>query len=205
MSNSQRANKRPHSRGIRRPSFGSFSPLTKTKGAGKAGCTLHPRSRVQFAHQKRAHEHTGQRRHPGFPCAMGYGLLRALPGERLFCLRRSTMRSIRQDRCAPVKLSASTATPEPHDFTVRVRRLTSTSALRVHRISPRVRDVANAPLVDEMRVVMALIWPAREAEYFSRRGSTSFTDLPVVPIGRMPRAALCACAAGKSAGSSGGK
>ena len=31
-----------------------------------------------------------QRRHPGFPCAMGYGLLRALPGERLFCHRRST-------------------------------------------------------------------------------------------------------------------
>ena len=39
-------------------------------------------------------------------------------------------------------------------------------AIRVHRISPRVRDVANAPLVDEMRGVMGLIWVAREAEYF---------------------------------------
>jgi hypothetical protein len=28
------------------------------------------------------------------------------------------------------------------------------------------RDVANAPLVDEMRGVMGLIWVAREAEYF---------------------------------------
>jgi hypothetical protein len=98
-------------------------------------------------------------------------------------------------------LSASTATPEPHDFAVRIRRLTSASALRVHRISPRVRDVANAPLVDEMREVMALIWVAREAEYFFDEDWTSFTDLPVVPIGRIPRAAICACAAGKSAGS----
>jgi hypothetical protein len=65
-----------------------------------------------------------------------------------------------------MKLSASTAAPGPHDFAVRVMRLTSTSAFRVHRISPRVRDVANAPLVDEMCVVMALIWAAREAEYF---------------------------------------
>src|SRR4029450_6403507 len=33
-------------------------------------------------------------------------------------------------------------------------------------ISPRVRDVANAPWVDEMRGVMGVIWVAREAEYF---------------------------------------
>src|SRR4051794_7482945 len=32
--------------------------LLKTEGAGKTGCALHPRSRVQCA-QKCAHEHTG--------------------------------------------------------------------------------------------------------------------------------------------------
>src|ERR1700738_4032040 len=38
----------PRSRGARRPEFcGSFRPL-KTEGAGKAGCALHPRSRVQL-------------------------------------------------------------------------------------------------------------------------------------------------------------
>jgi len=31
----------------------------KVEGAGKTGCTLHPRSRVQDAHSKSAHEHTG--------------------------------------------------------------------------------------------------------------------------------------------------
>ena len=44
--------------------------------------------------------------------------------------------------------------------------------------------MANAPLVDEMPGVMALIWVAREAEYFSCRDWTAFADLPVVPIGR---------------------
>jgi hypothetical protein len=48
---------------------------------------------------------------------------------------------------------------------------------------------------------MGVIWVAREAEYFFDEGWTGFTDLPVVPIGRMPRAAICACASGKSAGS----
>src|SRR5438445_4113419 len=67
----------------------------------------------------RANAH-GKRRHtsiqgswsiPAFPAQWLYGLLRALPGERLFCHRRSTGE--------PVKLSASTAAPEPHDFAVR--------------------------------------------------------------------------------------
>ena len=31
----------------------------KVEGAGKTGCTLYPRSRVQDAHSKSAHEHTG--------------------------------------------------------------------------------------------------------------------------------------------------
>ena len=41
---------------------------------------------------------------------------RALPGERLFCLRRP------QEAFASPGLDASTAAPEPHDFTVRFRR-----------------------------------------------------------------------------------
>src|SRR5882672_8076872 len=37
-----------------------FSPSRKQEGAGKAGCALHPRSRVPFAQSKNAHEHTGE-------------------------------------------------------------------------------------------------------------------------------------------------
>ena len=36
----------------------SFHPH-QTEGAGKAGCALHPRSRVQSAQKESAHEHTG--------------------------------------------------------------------------------------------------------------------------------------------------
>ena len=73
----------------------------QTEGAGKAGCALHPRSRVQFA-QKNAHTSIQvQRRASGLPCAVGYGLLRALPGERLSCHRH------------PQKLASANLTPAP--------------------------------------------------------------------------------------------
>src|SRR4029077_10758410 len=56
-------------------------PTFLKEGAGKAGCALHPRSRVQSA-QKKAHTSIQvQRRQSGFPCAVVYGLLRALPGD----------------------------------------------------------------------------------------------------------------------------
>jgi hypothetical protein len=51
---------------------------------------------------------------PAFPAQWLYGLLRALPGERLFCLRRP------HGAFAPFGLNASTTAPEPHDFTVRI-------------------------------------------------------------------------------------
>jgi hypothetical protein len=103
---------------------------------------------------------------------MGYGLLRALPGERLFCHRRLREASLLSDLAPAPRRPNHTTSPSAKGTYV-------SSALRVHRISPRVRDVANAPWVDEMRGVMGVIWVAREAEYFLRRGWTGFTDLPV--------------------------
>ena len=46
----------PRSRGMTCPSFDLGSP--RKEGAGNAGCTLHPRSRVQWV-EGGAHEHTG--------------------------------------------------------------------------------------------------------------------------------------------------
>src|SRR4051794_38978165 len=89
--------------------------LQNSEGAGKTGCLLHPRSRVRFAQTKVHTSIQGSWNTPAFPAQWLYGLLRALPGERLFCLRR------RRDTSRP--LSASTAAPEPHDFAVRVRRV----------------------------------------------------------------------------------
>src|SRR5216684_4867052 len=52
-----------------------------TEGAGKAGCALHPRSRVQDVHKNTHTSIQVQRRTSGLPCAVVYGLLRALLGE----------------------------------------------------------------------------------------------------------------------------
>jgi hypothetical protein len=101
-----------HSRDALRPRFlHLLSALFEIEGAGKTGCLLHPRSRVRFAQTKGHTSIQGSGSIPAFPAQWLYGLLRALPGERLFCLRR------RRDRSR--RLNASTAAPEPHDFTVR--------------------------------------------------------------------------------------
>ncbi len=62
--------------------------LFKIEGAGKTGCLLHPRSRVRFAQTKLHTSIQGSGGIPAFPAQWLYGLLRALPGERLFYLGR---------------------------------------------------------------------------------------------------------------------
>ena len=59
---------------------------TSREGAGKTGCALHPRSRVQSTRKRtRAYRFSGGS--PAFPAQWFYGLLRALPGDRLSCHR----------------------------------------------------------------------------------------------------------------------
>jgi len=90
-----------------------------------------------------AHEYTGSPEHPALPAQWSYGLFRALPGERLFCLRRQ--------RDTSRRLDASTAASGPHDFAVRNQRLRPAhlcvpDAACVHRIPSRVRDDRDTPL-----------------------------------------------------------
>jgi hypothetical protein len=111
--------------------------LQNLEGAGKTGCLLHPRSRVRFALTKLHTSIQGSGNTPAFPAQWLYGLLRALPGERLFCLRR------RRDTSR--QLSASTAAPEPHDFAVRLshtRQSQPSASIASHRTFV---TMANAP------------------------------------------------------------
>src|SRR5437588_2306811 len=113
------------SRGALRPRLAiNFPPSSKLEGAGKTGCLLHPRSRVRFAQTKMHTSIQGSGSIPAFPAQWLYGLLRALPGERLFCHRR------RRDTSRP--LDASTAASGPHDFAVR---LSHTRQLQLSRPS----------------------------------------------------------------------
>ena len=131
------ANTRPHSRGAMRPRFCvTFGPL-REEGAGKAGCALHPRSRVQSAQRKRTRAYRFSGGNPAFPAQWFYGLLRALPGDRL--LATVIRRSLLPRNLAPA--------PGRQDHT------TSPSAISrarqshhcVHRIPPRVRDDREPP------------------------------------------------------------
>src|SRR5437762_165605 len=127
------------SRGASRPRFASsFALFEIREGAGKTGCLLHPRSRVRFAQTKLHTSIQGSGNTPAFPAQWLYGLLRALPGERLFCLRRPREASLLKDLTpAPRRPNHTTS---PYASGAYVYR-----ALNVHRISPRVRDDGQRP------------------------------------------------------------
>jgi hypothetical protein len=68
-----------HARALR-----NCCPSSRTEGAGKTGCALHPRSRVQSA-QKDAHTSIQvQRRASGLPCAMVLRLIARSPRRPAF-------------------------------------------------------------------------------------------------------------------------
>jgi len=76
-----------HSRGAERPEFAATSRPEKNQraqGIPDARCT---RGLARNVHRKCAHEHQVSGGNPASPAQWLYGLLRALPGERLFCLR----------------------------------------------------------------------------------------------------------------------
>jgi hypothetical protein len=116
-----------------------FPPSHLVEGAGKAGCALHPRSRVQRCAKKRTRAYRSSGGDPAFPAQWFTTYFVLSPVNGLCCHRRLAARA--------AKLSASIAAPGPHDFAVRRRLRSSSAAIRVHRISPRVRDVRNAPLI----------------------------------------------------------
>jgi hypothetical protein len=102
------------------------SPSHEAEGAGKAGCRLHP-----WAPCNKKSTGVGpqvNRSNAGFPCAVVYGLLRALPGDRALLppspLRSSLPRSLtpasgRQDHTTSpsamsgVRRSPSSRPPHP--------------------------------------------------------------------------------------------
>ena len=151
-----------------RPRFPSSFALSKSEGAGKTGCLLHPRSRVRFAQTKAHTSIQGSGSIPAFPAQWLYGLLRALPGERLFCLRRPREASLLPNLApAPRRPNHTTS---PYAQAAHVSR-----SSRVHRISPRVRDDGQRPSSAVRRAELCgLICVRTKAEYFCAKGWTDF-------------------------------
>jgi hypothetical protein len=96
------------SRRVPRPSYAGFQPSFEQRAQGRpgAGRTHGPR-----ATKSTRQNHRYEPEHPASPAQWLYGLLRALPGDRLFCPRLATTLA----RCAGI----STGMPGPHGLTVR--------------------------------------------------------------------------------------
>src|SRR5712691_9044753 len=116
--------------------FPGTSRLLKSEGAGNAGRPTRPQPRVRNkkAHEHSHHGHTGN--HPAFPAQWSYGLLRALPGDQA-CLTPSPALLIADLTPA---LGRQNDTTWPYASARFVKR-----TARVHRIPPRVDDVAQRP------------------------------------------------------------
>src|SRR6202790_4681978 len=65
-----------------------LSPSWKVEGAGKAGCALHPRSRVQNAYRKRTRAYRFSGGNPTFPARWFTAYFALSPATGLFCHRR---------------------------------------------------------------------------------------------------------------------
>jgi len=128
----------------------NFSPSRQMEGAGKAGCALHPQSRVQMEIGKRTRAYRFSVGIPAFPAQWFYGLLRDLPGEP------SSFATV-TSRIISAKLSASVG--RQNHATLPSARVTLVSRnSRVHRIPPHVRDDSrSAPLPGETRGFRSVI------------------------------------------------
>ena len=144
----------------------NLSPPPKTEGAGNAGCTLHPRSRVQCVHRNAHTSIQVQSEHSGIPCAMALRLMPCSPWRRipLASIAAGLMaRSIRSDRIRHRQLDTSHGcqnhTVLPYASAPYVLRDVNRSRVypalqppsaptpRVHHIPPRVRDDRDTPLL----------------------------------------------------------
>ena len=118
--------------------FHFVSPPQKQRAQGRPGarCTRGLVCKVRKQKRTRAYRFSGE--HPAFPAQWLYGLLRALPGERLFCHRRRSGMNLHDLTPAPRRQDHTTS---PYASCALV-----CHAIRVHRIPPHVRDDHDPPL-----------------------------------------------------------
>ena len=132
----------------------NLSPFA-TEGAGNAGRRC-ARSRACSVGNTRVshHGHTGITRHS--PRNGFNGFLRALPGDQA-CLTPSPARLL-ADLTPTMGRQNDTTSPSASARFVK-------RAARVHRIPPRVDDVAQRPSEGRDRIAILLILPGRQAKF----------------------------------------
>jgi hypothetical protein len=112
----------------------------QSEGAGKAGCALHPRSRVQNCRGRRHTSIQVKRRHPTFP-AQWFKAYTCSPRRSGFACHRRQRKVF-----ASRRLDANPEAVRPTRFRPSAQAALVSRNSRVHRISPRVRDDRDPPL-----------------------------------------------------------
>ena len=115
-----------------------FRPSLEKEGAGKAGCALHPRSRVQIAQKKRTRAYRSSGDIPAFPARWFTAYFELSPVTGLFCHRRFA-------EMTPQNLAPASGRQDHTTSPSALACARRSQAIRVHRIPPRVRDDAQRP------------------------------------------------------------
>src|SRR6266516_3612287 len=180
-----------------RPSFAKTVRPKKTEGAGNAGRSLHPQSRVRNKIKHTSVVTTGSDGFNRHSPRNGFnGFLRALLGDHAVLPPSSCgygFVQARLGRLASARLDASIGASEPHDFAVRFSIFRPARRSIAHRPCPPALHhvacpmpprpphpiptfvtMANAPLWDRTRRISEVIWVRREEKYFCKRGWTGF-------------------------------
>ena len=138
-------------------------------------------------------DHRFNRIAPAFPARMVYGLLRALPGDRLVCHRRLCGLTIHPEPgwagWISARLDASIGAPGPHDFasaTVHAKNLAGPRAVRrvlaktvCSAVRPRaVRSLTGRP------ALRSRCAPDAVASIASHRAFVTSRDPPLIRVGR---------------------
>jgi hypothetical protein len=115
--------------------------LWKTEGAGKTGCALHPRSRVQIPVEETHTSIQVQRKHSGLPCAVVLRLTSCSPRRSGFLV------TVAPEKLASQELDAGVEASGPHDFAVRLSLRSSVAALASTASRPAFVTIASRPSV----------------------------------------------------------
>jgi len=177
------------SRGAMRPRFAAASPSLQKRGRRESRMPIAPAAvRTKSARV----DHRFNRNTPAFPARMVYGLLRALPGDRLVCHRRLRIDDPSEPGwagCISARLDASTGAPGPHDFAVRDRHAKGLAGPRaVRRVLARtvcsvVRPRAVRSAHGKTRPAIPCA-PDAVASIASHRAFVTSRDPPLIRVGR---------------------
>jgi len=159
-----------------RPARGLTLVHSQREGAGNAGCTLHPRSRVQWVDGS-AHEHTGSAEALRHSLRNGFTAYFVLfPATNSFCHRHQRIESCLSPvgptrlRWLDISHGCQNHTTSPYAATSRQN---ADRQRADHRIQPRVRDDRDTPLLPGwMAEMIAVICPTALAECFLGWGWT---------------------------------